>query len=213
MLKLILLLTVLVGCGSESGDKAPNNDSETSEKAVVLSSPDVESIALDAKSDLPSCSDDNRSQLAYIVDEDNFYVCRKDWTLVSIRGKAGQDGEKGDKGDTGATGATGQTSNSSNVWVDTLTGFTWYLGGTNTHAQAETSCTGDYRLPTIPEAYAAITHGIRLIAGEIGANLDFWTSEKIFATEASYYYATINAGNPVGGAGGPAATYSVFCVK
>ena len=214
MIKILTLFLFLVSCGTDSASNGENSETEAKEKSVVTSSPDIESIALDAKSDLPECGDDNRSQLAYVVSEDNFYVCQKEWKLVAIKGKQGDKGEKGEDGEDGITTTVHvDGGNSSNVWIDTLTGFSWYLGGTNTHAQALIACSGDYRLPTINEAYAAITHGIRLIAGDIGANPDFWTSEAVVGVPANRYYATVSNGNPVGGSGAPASTSSVFCVK
>lgn len=210
-MKIVFVISVLTGCGSESSPEGANIDPKADEKAVVVNDPDIHSIALDSKSELPDCSDENKSQLAYIIEEDQFYVCKAEWKKITIKGA------KGEKGDSGANGTTTTVhvdgGNSSNVWVDSISGFSWHLGGTNTHAQAESSCSNGYRLPTINEAYAAITHGIRLIAIDISASPDFWTSEAVSGVAGSYYYATVSSGNPSGAAGNASATASVFCIK
>lgn len=209
-----VLVTAMSACG-QADEKAPassddHEETKTQEKAVV----EIESISLDAKSDLPECSDSNRSQLAYVLEEDNFYVCQKAWKLISIKGKQGDKGEKGDKGLDGTTTTVHvDGGNSSNVWVDSISGFTWYLGGTNYHSEAVNTCQAPYRLPTINEAYAAITHGIRLIALDISANPDFWSSETVLGFPSNYYYITVINGAPSGGNGTPSTTASVFCVK
>lgn len=202
----VMLVLSMSGCGSESSGNNENSDSEKQEKGVVTSSPDIDSIALESKSELPECVKENESQLAYVIDEDQFYVCKSSWKVVSIKGKQGDKGEKGDSGSTVI-----RDSNNSNYWTDSITGYQWFLGGTATKANALITCTGDYRLPTLEEGKTAVNHGIRLIAADIGANADFWSSS--FNLAGVPQFVTLNAGNAEGSDGTSVMTKSVFCVK
>lgn len=192
---LLLLMFIVTACGQSSSKNSPTDEPLAEEKAAV-DNETINSIALDTKADLPDCEDSNKSQLAYIIDEDKFYVCSKEWTAVSIKGKDGIDGS---------------SSNSLNQWTDSISGKKWLLMGTMTFSSAQTSCANGYRTPTIAEGTEAINHGIRLIAANIGATTDFWTNYE----QPGVYtiYMTVSGGSPSNPQSNYTATKSAFCVK
>jgi hypothetical protein len=152
---IIAVSAVLNGCGSESGDSDKAAESkitvEPSESEKAL-----QSISRLSKDKLPECNVENDTQLAHVKDENSFYVCESgDWLEISIKGEHGEKGDQGDKGDPGEF-----TPEVTNEWYDALSGLTWFVGGIGTYVQANGSCTGSYRMPTEPESFAAINHGL-----------------------------------------------------
>lgn len=205
-MKYILVLTwaIVVACGSESS----STSEAQKEKKATESVEALQSIMLATKADLPSCSDDNETQLAYISDTATFYVCEdSDWVEAKIVAK----GEKGDQGEAGSDGVTTvkevEATNKKNQWVDPISGLTWLLGGPSNWLSANSSCSGDYRLPTYDEAEDAINRGIRGIAASVPTGVDFWVNEL-------GYIAGINASSLPEKKGVPSSnSYTAFCVK
>ena len=200
LMKIIFIVSILTACGTDKGSDSPSSDSEAQEKSVVTQSDEISSIALDSKSELPSCDESNATQLAYILDEDTFYVCRKEsWSVIDLKGKDGV-----------TTTVQVEVGNKANQWIDSVSGLSWQLGGVGTIAMANAACLAPYRLPTKDEASDAVSRGIRLIAIDIGANPDFWTSMIDYGT---FIFMSASGGVWQAGVGSSSTQKSVFCVK
>lgn len=102
---LILSLALSGACGREDSEEPSLAESPASEsdKQTLLS------IALKSRDELPTCDDNNKKQLAYLLDEKIFLVCdNNDWAEVQIKGMDGERGIAGEKGDTGEQGIAGE---------------------------------------------------------------------------------------------------------
>lgn len=138
-MKLVILLAVITtGCGQGIfGGKDSGSDSSTTEESTSESGK-LQSLALDSKDDLPECTEANDKQLAYVTDEEQFYVCGDaEWTEITI-------GEE----------------LASNEWKDAATGYIWMIGGVTSYGLIGQACDGDYDAATADEVKAAGKHGL-----------------------------------------------------
>lgn len=97
-MKNILIILLLISCGTKDNNKSDSNNNIDVKHEVVDTQ--IYSIALDDIGNLPDCNETRKNQLAYIKDEEKFYVCDGGWAEIEIRGQNGDKGDKGDKGDT-----------------------------------------------------------------------------------------------------------------
>jgi hypothetical protein len=211
-----LILGVLTSCGSDEGNGAGNGTSEvaiTEEKSTPEGAEKGHHIALATSADLPVCDTNNKDQLAYIIEEDVFYVCSTEWAVIDIQGKDGKDGADGKDGVTQIKEIP--APNRLNYWNDAQTGLEWFLGGQGLYAAALSSCQSGYRLPTVAESETAVYHGIRVIAQSISSpNLNFWTSEIAPNNVEAAYMGVNGSGLPMRYWGLKASTIAgIFCVK
>lgn len=134
----------LIGCGTEE------SGSDSKEETALFEG----SMAIKSKADIPECKASNLSQLVYVKDEGQFYVCEAaGWESISI------EGAKGEKGDTGATGASGTTTNVGDVtWADSSTGLTWYVGSLT--IKTTHSCASGFSKPSNAQALTAFANGL-----------------------------------------------------
>lgn len=205
-----LLFVFLISCGTESTER-PSIDEESQETSIASEETKDESspisVAVKSKANLPGCSEAKEAMLAYVKDEDTFYSCESsEWVSIDIQGKDGKDGTNGV-----TTTLEKEGTNRLNEWEDSITGKLWFLGGVGTQSTALSTCSGNYRVPTVAESLAAINHGIRNVATDIGAVLNFWTDENSFG---SPMYATIASGNAnTVAVASNTSSISIFCIK
>lgn len=88
----MVMALCLFACGSDdakhSGDSPGGNPDDP--KTPGVSGPEIFSLFLDAKADLPACGEANQRQLVYVADESKFYACKEvEWVEVSIKGEPG----------------------------------------------------------------------------------------------------------------------------
>jgi hypothetical protein len=211
----IILASLLTSCGSDSsGGNAAVDTSETQENAPEAESGVPNSISIAKVADLPECTPDNDTQLAYVRSEKAYYFCENgSWSELDMVGKDGKDGKDGVDGQDGVTTVIEEeATNKKNQWVDPITGLEWLIGGGGDYAQAVAACSGDYRLPTWTEAVSGINHGVRAIAASVPTSTqNFWLDKA--STGNLYYYATETAGLPNKFQVAATAGYNVFCVK
>jgi hypothetical protein len=196
-LPILLIVTAACGTGEKGGADQTTNDAVSSNQPASEPEATMQSISLNSLAEL-ACSKANLHQLAYILDEESFYVCEGAWAKVEI---------KGPKGDKGSDGAMGQSTNSANLWKDSITGLSWILGGASNWAGALGACTSPYRLPNGLEGLNAGLHGIRAIAGQLSLQADFWDDQigEYIGLNGSAQVAVLPtaSGN----------TKSIFCVR
>jgi hypothetical protein len=160
----IAALLVITACGTENDDKATKSDAAAEKQKL-------QSIALKTKDDLPSCNKANDTQLAYIRDEKQFYVCESsDWVAVDppIEAKSvnGRDGSNGEDGTTVTT----------NNWFDAVTGKLWLIGAVVHISAIDAACIAPWRLPTAAEALGAMQRGLGVAATTVNGPTSAWTS-------------------------------------
>lgn len=190
-LQAILILGLsLSSCGREDSEEPSLAESPSSEsgKQTLLS------IALKSREDLPTCDDNNKKQLAYLLDEKIFLVCdNSDWVEVQIKGSDGERGIAGEKGETGEQGIAGESgeageSVTNNMWYDGVTGKHWIIGSDMfwplSNGGVNNPCTSPFRIPTKAEAKAAALRGMWLIQREINGPDTIWTSDEIDTNNA-----------------------------
>jgi hypothetical protein len=164
----MLLSLLLVGCGSDSEDKSAASTSPESDIYHTDEVSNVRSISLKEKSDLPECLEANDTQLAYVIDEEAFYVCESsEWVEADIKGK---DGERGADGNNGSDGQDGTPSNQ---WLDPNDGKTWLIGGNG--AWTVSFCPAGWTRPNVWEGTAAVAHGLLVASAQISGPDDIWT--------------------------------------
>jgi hypothetical protein len=202
---MIILSSVLTGCGADSGSGGATV-SETEENAPEADSDALNSISVAMATKLPDCTADNDTQLAYVRSEKAYYLCDSgNWSVLDVIAKDGKDGVDGQDGVT--TVIEEEATNKKNQWVDPITGKQWLIGGGGDYAQAVASCTGAYHLPTWTEAVAGINHGLRGIAASIPQGQNFWL------VNSDFWYATETAGLPNKFQVLATAGYNIYCVK
>lgn len=195
-----LALHVMVGCGADSGGSSASDNSGDKVDTSVGNEDDTaeQSITRLSASDLPKCDSKREAQLAFAINEDQFFVCKdSNWVEIDVKGEDGI-----------TTVQEVEATNKKNQWVDPVTGLTWLIGGSGTYAQAVAACTGSYRLPTWAEAIDGITHGVRGIAASIPQGQDFWIN-----ISGQYWYATVTAGQSNKFQVLATAAYNIYCVK
>lgn len=95
----ISAIILLSSCGSSSNE--PSSDSKFSKEG---SSP-INSMALESSEDLPECTEEHETQLAYLKDEKVFKVCSEgEWAEIDIKGANGENGKDGENGEDGQDG-------------------------------------------------------------------------------------------------------------
>lgn len=205
-----LLFLLLISCGTDDGENKaePTAESPALKENENEFTPDnsMVSIAVADFSMLKACDESLQNQLAYVKNENQFYVCDGDWTKIEINGEKGEKGEKGTPGD--ATKVL-----DSNLWVDEITGLTWLIGGVGNHDTAVATCVNKYRLPSAQEGLAAMQNGIRAAATIKGAvSLDFWGTQTYVDGGADLFI--VNGGNiPVVSSTLRTNGKAIFCVK
>lgn len=193
---IFIFILIVFGCGRESAKNENSTDSkvspkESSKKAIEDNSP--QSISLESKADLPECAAKNQTQLAYILENKTFYVCKKEWVAIDI-------------------GPQYEEPLAYNEWKDPITQKIWLIGNTANYAAAKLTCSGDYRLPSSDEGMIAALHGIRIIAQQMNAPANFWTNIEDDGFSAQMIY--LNGHNPtIGHSVMTLDTISVFCIK
>jgi hypothetical protein len=120
---------------------------------------------------LPNCGKANETQVAYIRDEKQWYLCNEsNWididAPVETKSIAGRDGTNGDDGTTVTT----------NNWFDAVTGKLWLIGA-NVHViYVDSACVAPWRLPTSAEALGAMQRGLGVAATTVNGPTSAWTS-------------------------------------
>jgi hypothetical protein len=100
---------VIVSCrdGGSSGGSGTTSNEENKSNRVISS------MILSGASDLPTCTSDKNSSLAYLQTEVKFVTCNsgswQDTSLAPLKGEAGATGAVGAVGATGVTGSQGLT--------------------------------------------------------------------------------------------------------
>lgn len=186
MKRLLTLLLTLTACGHEDGAK------QAAATTAPVATARGYSIALNTLSEMPACTADNETQLAYVAEVQLFYVCTSTrWTEVAIKGADGKDGTAGAAGTNGKDGVDGVDGAPlpANEWIDPLTGMHWIVGGATTAALG-VRC-GKGRAPTNEEAVDAVAHGI-FVAFPPGIN-DMWTATGQVLNVANAYAPTSGA--------------------
>lgn len=164
----VMVIILTVGCGrfEDSSGEASDEGSPGSGSAKTL--------AIDTKSELPECNENNENQLAYVKNESYFYECEEnEWAKIRV--------QSGDWPE--------------NAWVDSVTGYVWLVGGlvTWTYAygelQSDDTCTGDWVNPsTDDEIKMAGLHGLDaepwLLKGE-SSNRAYYLAEGTSSTLVS----------------------------
>lgn len=204
MKNLFLLTLMLASCGTDD-DK---NGATSSEKPKPR--PNLQSIALDAYSDLPSCKAANDKQLAYVRADETFYTCDdKEWTPIEVSPGAKQ-GLDGKNGSDGADGENFTTNN----WFDAVTSKTWLIGASGLYSTAVNTCISPWRVPTKDEALAAAQRGLGLAAVDIGGPTTIWTSD-VWDQNATHNFIiqAITTTPATNGANRSTDTRGVFCTE
>lgn len=150
----IALSLLISSCGSDdsSSGSSPAVDNRAQETGVSTS------YYVSSEKDLVACDSSRRGYLAYVKDTAEFKACLEaGWTTVDVKGKEGA------KGSSGSNGAAG-TMVSGNQWYDPITTKMWVMTNINTaltgFTDAQSTCSGTYRIPTQAEAQAALGHGM-----------------------------------------------------
>lgn len=104
---LVTALLVLSGCGDGGGGGSTAPAEDTGGK---IAEKDDSYTKLIAKGeDVPECGEDNASQLIYVVEDEEFQVCRKGaWKAVDL--KKGEPGKPGAAGEPGKDGEDGESA-------------------------------------------------------------------------------------------------------
>lgn len=183
----ILSLTVFNSCGQDNSSDSPSG------QVAPESTVPYTSYYVDTKEDLKACDGQSKGVLAYIKSADQFMACLADgWAQVSVRGKDGKDGRDG-------------TISASNQWIDPISGKVWVftnmLTDTAGFLDANSSCTGSYRLPTSSEISVGLAHGMKAAAQLILSPLP----SQIMGTGGNPYLLT-------NGAAGSAGLTAQFCI-
>lgn len=193
MKTLFLILTVLVfnSCGQDnSSSEAPSG------KVAPDSNVPYTSYYVDTQNDLRACDVQTKGVLAYIKSTDQFMACLEaGWAQVTVKGKDGANGTNGKDG----------TPSSSNQWLDPVSGKVWVftnlLTDTAGFLDANSSCTGNYRLPTSSEIFTGLAHGMKAASQLVLSPLP----SQIMATGGVPYLLT-------NGAQGVAGLTAQFCI-
>lgn len=175
----LILLTLLASCGDSSGEASATEETTTDETTDqenrVTQNEGIWSIKLDSKDELPTCADENDSQLAYVKDEEAFYVCQDaDWASIDISGEQGEKGDQGEQGEQGEDGEDGMAVD--NTWKDPVTDYIWLVGASGDWNAANNSCTGSWVLGTYLEVGAAANHGLGVASASLSGPNTAWTS-------------------------------------
>lgn len=174
---IMALTAILSGCGSDQGDDSAASTSPESDKLAEGKASSLGSIRLQAKDDLPECTEENNTQLAYIIDDEAFYVCEAlEWVEAEIKGKDGQKGQDG---------SDGQDASLSNSWVDPVTGYEWMIGGYGTWTGSY--CATGYQRPDVWIAGDAIAHGLITASLSISGPNNIWTINHDVASNQGQY--------------------------
>lgn len=195
-LALVILLN-LTACGTSDGGSGSSNEETKAKEAE----PTLQSIALESKDQLPKCGKENDTQLSYIIDLDQFFVCDSgDWAEIEIR-------------DEQSKVATVEEDDSYHTWTDPFTGLKWVLAGTGdyqsfSYSAVQTCATSGFRMPTKAEGIAARAHGIRSVAEELGHLEDFWVESDTSGGALPWRIYTSGSQQVVA-----TTTNSIFCIK
>lgn len=179
---LTMILLILIGCGRE----------EESNKQGA-SSPQLLSIALQSKDDLPECSRLNDTQMSYVIDIEQYFVCKEE-SWMEIDPPSNTKTAKGSKGEDGKDGTDGETVTTNN-WYDSTTGKLWIIGAQVNVGLINTACSGNYRLPTKDEALGAAIRGLGVAASTINGPTTMWTSTPYVPSSGAGSQTFINAIN------------------
>lgn len=179
-LLLTIVLIILTGCGADDGSDSAKEGKDSLRGRKGAQKPNLASIALDLKADLPECSADNDTQLAYVKEDGLFYSCSNlAWEVVDVA--SGKDGANGKDGEDGIDGVTTiqQIAAQSlvNHWTDSATGKEWIIGAVG--AWEGQACGAGYHSPSYNEGLAAYTHGIFLVSANISGPNTMWTSYEL----------------------------------
>lgn len=146
-MRYLLILTFLVAaCGTHHTGSTQSADS-----APIT-------LAVTGTADLPACNSDNRNQLVYVRDPGQFQECDGgSWSVIDIKGPAGDAGPKGDKGDAGPAGP-GATVLPTNVVQDSVTKRYWFFA--SQQAWSATMCPTGWAAPSPDDLISAVGDGI-----------------------------------------------------
>lgn len=198
----LILAFLLVGCGQVTKEVVKESpislDSNRianvadSDVPIVLGAgvdpSNMASVALADRTLLKQCDEVNETQLAYIIAEEIFVICKAgEWAEIEIKGKDGAQGvagAKGDKGDTGAQGERGEKGLAGGIqaeWVSPRTGKIWRYAGLVTNANWRLACNAivtfdydmEYRIPTSAEVIMALGDGLI----SMNTVLDIWARD------------------------------------
>lgn len=152
ILNLLITINLISSCGTDNSGSGSASTTDNRETGVSTS------YYVASEKDLIACDSNRRGYLAYVKDTAEFKACLEaGWTTVDVKGKDGA------KGSTGSNGAAG-TMVSGNQWYDAVTTKMWVMTNINTSltgfTDAQSTCTGTYRIPTQAEAQAALAHGM-----------------------------------------------------
>jgi hypothetical protein len=198
MKNLILLALMFTACGSDDENSPASDESKP-----------LQSVTLNSKKDLPACGTSNDKQLAYVIDEEQFYTCDGDWLAIEISSEA-IEGPKGKDGEDGDDGLTVTVNN----WFDAVNNKLWLIGPTGSYATFLSTCASPWRVPTKDETLAAMQRGLGLAAAEISGPSTAWTSD-VWDVNASHNFIiqAIATTPTTNGADRLNDTRGVFCIE
>lgn len=193
-LRIFLALVILTtGCNSKDSDGGGSDTDDT----VDSNKEALQSIGLKSAEELPKCSKANNSQLAYIFDEETFYVCQDaEWIDIEISSNDDRGSSESEDG---------------NVWTDPFTKKKWALGGDVTRSQGQSACgVSGFRMPTSQEGLDAVAHGIWAFAEDNSFSKEFWVAEN----DSNNFPITIRVHlQEVKALGTSAVSRAAYCVK
>lgn len=158
-MKYIILTALLTSCGATNsgGSNAPEI-APTAPQAATSNVPYTSYYVTDVSS-LKDCAKDTLGVLAYVQSSSQFMACMATgWQQVNVNGKDGSNGK-----DAPTIG--------SNQWYDAITQKYWtmtnVLTSTTGRQDANTNCSGNYRMPSKAEVISALIHGMGTASGAL----------------------------------------------
>jgi hypothetical protein len=158
----VILASLMSSCGSSGGGGGASSADPTEENEIgpesAKASPEetkevngIQALAID---ELPRCSENNEKQLVYLTTDKNFYSCEaKGWQKISVV-------------ENHVTEVTNVTNESSVLWLDDVTGRSWYVRGLATSYQgcsepnAPASVVKSTESPSLAQIQAALANGL-----------------------------------------------------
>lgn len=232
MKRILFLALFLSACGSDNSstdDKLKQNEENQGggiERQTEEPKPNVVeyhkeggrlALALEDTKDLPACTFENDSQLAYIKKTEQFFSCDEEtWVEIPMKAKEGPSGTAGAQGPAGPPGPKGDDGApaTANQWFDPMAKKTWLVGAAVTQAAIMVGpevCSGDYRMATSAELQTAVTHGLSIASGAFGGSTSFWSSDTVADVSGDLIPVFVNASGQANvSAGAPA---GVACIE
>lgn len=219
---LILSSLILTSCGvvesipaKGTGDQKTLSDKAQPSEAQtpLVKKQSFETALLIAEGEIiPDCSKDNKSQLIYVTDLEQFQACNGNkWQVINIAGKDGKDGKDGHDGKNGTDGINGKSGAdapivAANQWLNPLTKKYWLRTGIITNSQLNSVCgtDGTWSLASGQVLLTAISQGMgQALPSELHRA---WNGDSaLVGTDTSFV--------PLPGVVNPNTQASAYCVQ